>query len=167
MLWLHKWSWWDSILPMKSKKQVVWHCNGLNPRWNVKLPKYTGLLGTEKSLSHGKKKTEKEHVIKFQTVQHKSLQMLCNLYGEKKYSPVLISLIVTSPTSKCCFCVVPWEVWERAHSVVSVHAWHCAWEKALDWTYYFSSSLHSSPTPNTLLNHCYFVSNNKAEQVKF
>lgn len=42
MFWLHGWSWWESILLMNSRQQgVVGHCYGLNPRWNVKLPKYT------------------------------------------------------------------------------------------------------------------------------
>lgn len=83
---------------MRSKRQrVVGHCYGLNPRWSVKLPKSTIWWELKIHISWGKKK-EKEHFIKFQTVQHKScLWMLCNLYGKKKYSPALISLIVTPP----------------------------------------------------------------------
>lgn len=71
----------------------------------------------------GEKKKEKEHFIKFQTVQHKScLQMLCNLDGEEKYSPALISLIVSPPQLQVLFLFCPLGCIRESSLCISVHS---------------------------------------------
>lgn len=140
MFWLHEWSWWDSILPTNSKKQgVVGHCYGLNPRLNVKLPKYIIWWGLNSQSQYQKENLVKKKKWTLYQIPHSAAQGLfataVQFRWKKKYSPALTSPTVKSP--KCCFHFVPSEMSEREITLYFQFTCYCTWGKALDSIYYF------------------------------